>query len=143
MNDYYLGEMLVAAASGLIAWFASRRQQKNETRRIEVDVLEKALQVINKDVVEPLEERLGKAQEDLKRLSESFKKLQHAINKIYECRYLSSCPVGAELQRQKGNQQAAVQRNQRTRGQRQPSDARNGEAATNTALTGDAPPDAL
>jgi Flp pilus assembly protein TadB len=102
MDNYYIGEIAVAAISAMIAWVAGRRQQKSEARRIEVEVLEKAIQTIDRDVVSPLAQRLRETQQELEKLEKSCKQLQDAINKIYDCDSLPSCPVVAELRRQEG-----------------------------------------
>ena len=133
MDGYYIGEVIVAVVSAVIAWFAGRRQQKSEARRIEVEVLEKAIQVINRDVVTPLELRLKATQDELESVRQACKKLQYAINKIYDCNSLPSCPVINELQRQERGGMEPAERRARYGGQRKRHPQRKDDGADRAA----------
>ncbi|WP_165027085.1 hypothetical protein [Dysgonomonas sp. ZJ279] len=101
--DQYVGELFSAVVAALITYFSTRKRQKVDTKQIEVDVLEKALQVIQKDVVEPLTKRLALLQKENETTNKYLNKLQNAINKMYNCRSLSNCPIRIELQKPEGN----------------------------------------
>lgn len=122
--EQYLGEVLTGVVTALITYFSTRKKNKVDTKQIEVDVLEKSLQVLNKDVVQPLRENLELLQDDYSVITQKLNTLQNAINKMYSCRSLSACPIRIELSKsekpnRKGN-------SNRTRGNR-PRDSTSGE----------------
>lgn len=96
--EQYLGEMFSAILAALITYFSTRKRQKVDTKQIEVDVLEKSLKVIHADVVEPLSERFKLLQDDYSEINKQLIRLQNAINQMYKCRMLESCPIRVKLQ---------------------------------------------
>lgn len=100
--EQYISEAVMLILGAFLGWFPNRKKQKVDTKQIEVQVLENALQVLNKDVVEPLRENQRLLLEDYNKLSIQFKKLQHAISQMYKCRTLDSCPIRFELQKHEG-----------------------------------------
>jgi hypothetical protein len=138
MDNYFIGEIAVVAVSAVIAWFAGRRQQKVEARRMEVEVLEKAIQVINRDVIAPLEAHFEKALNELSEMKSTCEKLRHAINKMYNCGSLPSCPVDAELRRQKDGQPESAEPDCKPYRQHKRRKAKGNKAPDGTALEGGA-----
>lgn len=100
--EQYIGEVLTAVVAALITYFSTRKKQKVDTKQIEVDVLEKSLQVLNKDVVEPLRHNLELLQLENQTIAKELKNLRNAINKMYSCRSLSNCPIRLELSKSEG-----------------------------------------
>ncbi len=138
--EQYIGELIVAIGSAATTWLISRKKQKVDTKKIEIEILEKSLQILNKDVVEPLQDRLVLLQNDYTSLNKNLKRLQDAINKMYNCRLLPSCPIRAELQKQENSVRKGNNRKQPTNRQREPVCRADDEANKNTSDTGD--PDA-
>jgi hypothetical protein len=136
MDNYYIGEIAVVAVSSFLAWFAGRRQQKVEARRMEVEVLEKAIQVINRDVIEPLGTHLEKVRRDLSEMEATCEKLQYAINRIYDCGNFPTCPVDVELRRQKDEHGEPTGQAVKPSRQRKRRKAKGDEAGNSAALEG-------
>lgn len=111
--EQYIWSIAATVITGFLGFFFGRRRQQAETKKIEIEILENALQIINKDVVEPLRESLAIAQDEIKKIRPLFNKLQNAINKIYECSSLPDCPVHTELQKFEGNIRTDAQRKER------------------------------
>lgn len=101
--EQYITEILVLIVGAFVGWFPNRKKQKVDTKQIEVDVLEKSLQVLNKDVVQPLRDNLELLRVEYSELSKDFKKIKNAVNKMYSCRHLTSCPISLELQKSDKN----------------------------------------
>lgn len=101
--EQYITEALMLILGALVGWFPNRKKQKVDTKQIEVEVLEKALIVIEKNVVEPLTNRFILLQTENDITNQNLKKLQNAINKMYNCRSLSNCPIRIELSKPEGN----------------------------------------
>lgn len=120
--EQYIGELIVAIGTAATTWMISRKKQQVDTKKIEVEVLEKAIQVINKDVVAPLRESLVLQQRETESISQKLKKLQHAVSKIYNCNYLHLCPVRSWLRKQEAVDGKSQQRKQPTNRQREPVD---------------------
>lgn len=96
--EAYIGQGILAIATAFAAWFFSRKRQKVDTRKVEVEVLENSLRVVEANVVKPLRDQIEYLQERDKSINLKLAKLQNALNKIYRCHFLHSCPVRNELQ---------------------------------------------
>ena len=97
--EQYISEALMLILGTFLGWFPNRKKQKVDTKEIEVQVLEKAIQVLNKDVVDPLRENMKLLQADNDKFLKQLKRLQHAINQMYKCRIVDTCPIRVELQK--------------------------------------------
>lgn len=100
--EQYISEAVMLILGAVLGWFPNRKKQKVDTKQIEVQVLENALQVLNKDVVEPLRENQRLLQEDYTKLNVKFKILQDALSQMYKCRIAHSCPIRLQLQKSEG-----------------------------------------
>lgn len=101
--EQYVTEALMLILGALVGWLPNRKKQKVDTKQIEVDVLEKSLQVLNKDVVKPLRDNLELLQIDNAEINKQLTILKNAINKMYSCRFLSTCPIRIELSKSEGS----------------------------------------
>lgn len=128
--EQYIGELMVAIISTSTTWFITRHKQRADTKKIEVEVLEKALQVLNADVVLPLRVELKKVQGENVTISYELKKLRNAIAKLYNCRWLDACPIRVELRRQEDSDRKGQKRQQPTNRQREPGDIHEDEAGS-------------
>lgn len=97
--EQYIGEAIVAIISVTTGWFVGLKKQKADTKKIEIEILEKSLEVVQTKVIEPLSERLAIAEESIKKISNERNKLYEAIEKMYKCRLFSTCPIRVELQK--------------------------------------------
>lgn len=123
----YIGQILVALAATISGWLVGRRKQQADTKKVEVEVLERALQVLEKDVVEPLRNNMNKVQDDYLKLHENYKKvliklnrLQDAITEMYGCPHLSICPIRRKLSKHKSRDDERDQREHPANRQREP-----------------------
>ncbi|MTK53300.1 hypothetical protein [Paludibacter sp.] len=103
------------SGGGLVAvinWWQKRklttkqeRQADAKTDEIAVNTLAKALETVNKQIVEPLKQELEREQEQkakiLNKLNNELTKLRRAIEKIPACDHASACPVSRQLQNDK------------------------------------------
>ncbi len=118
--EQYIPELMTLVLGAFLGWFPNRKKQRVDTKQIEVDVLEKSLQVLHKDVVEPLTERFVLLQNDYNDVLTQLKLLKNAIEKMHNCRFVADCPIRFELQnRQNGNRQG-YRRQPTTNRQREP-----------------------
>lgn len=142
--EQYVGEALVALISVITGWAIGLKRQRVDTKKIEVEVLEKSLQVMQKDVVEPLRASLGIVQNHYSELSKNFDTLKNAVNKMYNCRSLSNCPIRVELQKSDKNNGNRKARNGKppTNRQREPSGRENDSPGDSTADDGEDQPNA-
>jgi len=101
--EQYIPELMTLVLGAFLGWFPNRKKQRVDTKQIEVDVLEKSLQVLHKDVVEPLTARFVLLQEDYGNVLVQLKQLRNAIEKMHNCRYVNECPIRRELQNDKAN----------------------------------------
>lgn len=127
--EQYISEIVMLVVGALVGWFPNRKKQRVDVRQIEVDVLEKAIQVLNKDVVEPLTDRFTDLQGDYSKLLKELRCLKNAINKAYNCRYVASCPIRDELQNNRIEPKPKGGRKQPTNRQREPDCGTDNEAS--------------
>lgn len=138
--EQYIGEALVAVISLTTGWLVGLKKQRVDTKKIEVDVLEQALQVLQKDVVQPLRESLTIVQNENKELGLSLKKLQNAINKMYTCHALANCPIRIELSKSEGSNRKGRDQRQPTNRQREPVDRENDTTDNSSEVDSDTEP---
>lgn len=100
--EQYISEAVMLILGAFLGWLPNRKKQKVDTKQIEVDVLEKSLQVLDKNVVQPLLKNMELLQEENASISQQLKVLKNAINKMYKCRTLDACPIRIELQKSEG-----------------------------------------
>ena len=127
--EQYISELIMLVVGAFVGWFPNRKKQRVDTKQIEVEVLEKAIQVLNKDVVDPLTDRFSSLQDDYSKLLKELRCLKNAINKAYNCRYVASCPIRDELQNNKADSKSRSRIKQPTNRQREPADGADCEAA--------------
>lgn len=127
--EQYISEIVMLVVGALVGWFPNRKRQHVDIRQIEVDVLEKAIQVLNNDVVTPMTDRFNVLQDDYSKLLKELRCLKNAINKAYTCRYVADCPIRGELQNNKAESKSRSRNKQSTNRQREPSDRTDYEAA--------------
>jgi hypothetical protein len=130
--EQYISEIVMLVVGALVGWFPNRKKQRVDVRQIEVDVLEKAIQVLNNDVVEPLTGRFTSLQDDYSKLLKEIRCLKNAINKAYNCRHVADCPIRNELQSGKTESKSRSRIKQPTNRQREPGDGADSEAAGNS-----------
>ena len=141
--EQYITEILVLIVGAFVGWFPNRKKQKVDTKQIEVDVLEKALQVLNKDVVQPLRDNLELLRVENSGISKELKTLKNAVNKMYTCRSLSNCPIRIELQKpDKNNGRKGSNAKPTTNRQREPSGGENDTTGDSAADDGEDQPHA-
>jgi hypothetical protein len=135
--EQYIGELIVAAVTSAGTWVLTRHRQKVDTKRIEVDVLQKAIQVLNADVVTPLQHRLELSEDRYDKISTKLTKLQNAVSKRYSCRYLPVCPVCIELRNQEKRDRKDGRRKPSANRQREPDDPKDGDTCPDSLIEGD------
>ncbi|MFV0329665.1 MAG: hypothetical protein ACK5KL_07570, partial [Dysgonomonas sp.] len=86
--EQYISEAVMLILGAFLGWLPNRKKQKVDTKQIEVDVLEKSLQVLDKNVVQPLLRNMELLQNDNASISQQLNVLKNAINKMYKCRTL-------------------------------------------------------
>ncbi|WP_165043730.1 hypothetical protein [Dysgonomonas sp. ZJ709] len=116
----YVNEALMLILGAVLGWLPNRKKNKVDTKLIEVQVLEKAIQVINKDVVLPLRENQRLLLEDYESLRKTIIILRNAINKMHYCPAASNCPIKHELQKSEGINAKGTKRKPATNRQREP-----------------------
>ncbi len=126
--EQYIPELMTLVLGAFLGWFPNRKKQRVDTKQIEVDVLEKSLQVLHKDVVEPLTARFVLLQEDYGNVLVQLKQLRNAIEKMHNCRYVNECPIRRELQNDKANGNTHYRRRTPTNRQREPDGRENRDA---------------
>lgn len=130
--EQYISEAVMLILGAILGWLPNRKKQKVDTKQIEVEVLEKALQVLQKDVVSPLTNRLVSLQEENETISKTLKKLQNAINQMYKCRLLESCPIRFQLQGTKTTDRKGSSSRPGSNRPRDSTDRENNESDNNT-----------
>jgi len=140
--EQYIGEALVSVLGVAVGWLAGRGKQRADTKKIEVEILEKSLQVIDREVVRPLGDRLSVVQEAYNVIEQKLNRLQNAINKMYSCHALPNCPIRAELQKPKNRTGKAGNAKPATVRQRKRNDRKDLENNNDTHEDGDADADA-
>lgn len=135
--EQYITEALMLILGALVGWFPNRKKQKVDTKQIEVEVLEKSLQILNKDVVEPLRNNLELLRSEYTELNNRLKKFQDAINKMYNCRNLAGCPIRIELQKSENNNRRGNTDKQRANRPRDSTRGENGESNNHAPDNGD------
>ncbi|MDR3057758.1 MAG: hypothetical protein LBU84_06415 [Prevotella sp.] len=123
--------MLVLGA--VLGWLPNRNKNKADTRKVETEVLTTSLQTLRNDVVEPLRVELKTLREDYDSINKTLKTLQNAINKMYGCPALPSCPIRVELQKQDRNGKNRKPK-QPTNRQREPVDKDNDESSDSSTI---------
>ncbi len=134
----YLPEALMLVLGALVGWFPTRRKQRADTRRVEIEVLEAAIKTLNTTVVEPLAARLNTLQDDYEELIEELRRLKNAINKAYNCKHITSCPIRDELQRQERNVRPRHGGERSAHRQREPCSSDHAETDCDPETEGDA-----
>jgi hypothetical protein len=99
------GGGLVSVVNWFKNWKLTKKQEKQTDARTDemvVNTLSKALETVNKQIVEPLKNELLREQDEkskiLNKLNNEITKLRKAIEKIPGCDHASSCPVSKQLQ---------------------------------------------
>ena len=118
--EQYIGELIVGVGTAVSTWFISRHKQRVDQKKIEIEILEKALQILEKDVVQPLRNELKTVREESEKVSKALKTLQHAISKMYGCHSLPTCPVRIFLRDQENSSRKGKHIRQPTNRQREP-----------------------
>jgi len=126
--EQYLWPALAGLIGSVVTWILSLRRQKADIKRIEVEILEKALDTLNKKVVEPLGKRYNLLQDKYDNISKEFDDFKQAVNKRFSCRHLDTCPIMLELQRLERGGRKIYGHSERTNRQREPSGGANDKA---------------
>jgi hypothetical protein len=99
------GGGLVSVVNWLQRRKLTKKQEKQTDARTDemvVNTLSKALETVNKQIVEPLKTELLREQDEkskiLNKLNNEITKLRKAIEKIPGCDHAASCPVSKQLQ---------------------------------------------
>jgi len=86
-------------------YYQHRALEKNKaqevtvnTDKIAIDILAKAMETLNEQVVEPLREENKQSANNQKNILNELKKLRKAIERIPGCAHAATCPVSMELQ---------------------------------------------
>jgi hypothetical protein len=103
------------SGGGLVAlfnWITRRRLTRKQeeqtdvrTDEMAVNMLSKALETVNEQVVEPLKQELDRKDTEhnklLNKVNNEITKLRKAIEKIPACDHAAACPVSRQLQNDK------------------------------------------
>ena len=128
---------LTLILGAVLGWLPRRRKDRADAKRVEVDVLEAAIQTLNRTVVDPLAERFNLLQDDYEKVIKELRLLKNAINKAYNCKHVAVCPVRVELQRQEKFTRPRNGGKHSTHRQREPCAADHAEAGNDSAENGD------
>jgi hypothetical protein len=105
------------SGGGLVAlfnWLTKRRLTKKQekqtdvrTEEMAVNMLAKALETVNKQLVDPLKTEIERKDIEhgkiLKSVNNEIAKLRRAIEKIPACSHAATCPVSFQLQNDKNS----------------------------------------
>lgn len=139
--EQYVGELVVAIITSASTWVLTRHKQRADTKKIEVEVLQKAIQVLNVDVVIPLQNRLKLSEERCDKISSKLTMLQNAFSKIYNCRHLPDCPIRIELRDQENRRRKGSAGKPSTNRQREPVDRKESDADSDSSIESDFAPE--
>jgi uncharacterized protein (DUF3084 family) len=112
MTETIVTALLTTLGAGITALFMRKKHNaeveqlqtqieisKTDVRTHELENVDKGMEILMKQVVEPLKKDLNEVRKELDEVRKELIRLRKAISKINNCPHSAHCPVRDELQR--------------------------------------------